>query len=195
MCRLKLTLLLLIIITSINVQAQKPGISLAQQYQEVVLKSGSYQGFKEIRQDKIDLFWKNIQDTLAREKQLLNETKAKLITAGQDVIKSKVTLETVEQELAQSKAQKDQINFLGMYLAKDSYHIMVWGLLILLIAALSFAIYRSKSAIKEARYRSGLFNDLSEEFQKHKVVANEKEKKLARELQTERNMISEMKGR
>jgi hypothetical protein len=196
MTRLKLPLLLLLIIhTSFSVHAQKPGATLAQQYNDVVMRSGSYQGFKEIRQDKLDLFWKNISDTLAKERQLLTNANAKLLTNAQDVIKSKVELDNTQQELAGSRASVNQVSLLGIPLEKGTYSLMMWGLVLLLAAALTFAIYRNKSAANEARYRTELYNELAEEFQKHKVNANEKEKKLARELQTERNLIEEMKGR
>lgn len=193
--RLKTTVLLLIIFTTLNVQAQTPGTSLAQQYQDVVVKSGSYQGFKEIRQDKIELFWKNIQDTLTRERTLKNEANAKIQESAQTVNQSKAELESVQKQLEESKASVNQVNLLGMPVEKGIYSMVMWGIVSLLGAGLAFAIYRSSSSVNEARYRSGLFNDLTEEFQKYKVTANEKEKKLARELQTERNRIAELTGR
>ncbi len=188
-------LLFLIIYTTVNLHAQKPGTTLAQQYQDVVMKSGSYQGFKEIRQDKLDLLWKNISDTLNKERALLNEAKAKLGSNGKAALASKTELENAKKELAVSQARVDQISLLGIYMEKGTYNLIMWGLIFLLGAGLAFAIYRSSSSLKEARYRTGLYNDLTEEFQKHKVNSNEKEKKLARELQTERNRIAEMTGR
>lgn len=195
MSRLIPTLLLLIIYTTVNVHAQTPGTSLAQQYQDVVVKSGSYQGFKEIRQDKLDLFWKNISDTLAKERQLKNEANAKIQGSAQTVSQAKAELESVQKQLEESKASVNQVSLLGIPMEKGTYSMFMWGLVGLLGAALAFAIYRSRSAVNEARYRTGLFNDLSEEFQKHKISANDKEKKLARELQTERNRVAEITGR
>ena len=195
MSRLKTTLLLLIICTSINVHAQKPGTTLARQYQDVVMRSGSYQGFKEIRQDKLELFWKNISDTLARERALKNEANARIQGSAQSVEQSKIELDSVKKQLEESKASVNQVNLLGIPLEKSTYSLVMWSIVALLAAALAFAIYRSKSALGEARYRTDLYNDLSEEYQKHKVNSNEKEKKLARELQTERNRVAELTGR
>lgn len=195
MSRLIPTLLLLIIHTTVNVHAQTPGTSLTQQYQDVVVKSGSYQGFKEIRQDKLDLFWKNISDTLAKERQLKNEANAKIQGSAQTVSQAKAELESVQKQLEESKASVNQVSLLGIPMEKGTYSMFMWGLVGLLGAALAFAVYRSRSAVNEARYRTGLFNDLSEEFQKHKISANEKEKKLARELQTERNRLAELTER
>jgi len=195
MSKLKSILLLLIIYTTVHVHAQKPGTTLARQYQDVVMRSGSYQGFKEIRQDKLDLFWKNISDTLARERALKNEANARIQGSAQSVDQSKIELESVKKQLEESKASVNQINLLGMPMEKSTYSLVMWSIAVLLAAALTFAIYRSNSSLKETRYRTDLYNELSEEFQKHKVNANEKEKKLARELQTERNRIAELTGR
>jgi len=71
-------LALLIICISINASAQQPGSTLAQQYDEVVNKAGSYQGHKEIRETKLQALWRNVTDSLQREKQLLIESRAKL---------------------------------------------------------------------------------------------------------------------
>ncbi|MES2874580.1 MAG: hypothetical protein V4708_12720, partial [Bacteroidota bacterium] len=195
MSRLKFTFLLLIIYTTVNVHAQQPGTTLAQQYQDVVEKSGSYKGFKEIRQDKLDLLWKNISDTLNKERALVNETRAKLGSNDQAVLASKTELENAKKELALSAARVDQISLLGIYVEKRTYNMIMWGLVFLLAGSMAFAFYRTNSSVKEARYRTGLYNDLSEEFQKHKINSNEKEKKLARELQTERNRIAELTAR
>ncbi len=195
MSRLKFTLLLLIIYTTVNVQAQQPGTTLAQQYRDVVEKSGSYKGFKEIRQDKLDLLWKNISDTLNKERALVNDARAKQGSNDRAVIASKTELENAKKELELSTARVDQISFLGLYVEKRTYNMIMWGLVFLLAGLIAFTVYRSNSSVKEARYRTGLYNDLSEEFQKHKINSNEKEKKLARELQTERNRIAELTAR
>ncbi len=193
---LKLKILtLLIIYTSLNVQAQQPGTPLSKQYEDVVVKAGSYQGFKEIKENKLQALWKNMSDSLQRERQLLNEAKAKLLTNEQGVSASKSQLAAAQQELEQSQARVNQVSFLGMYIEKGTYNLIMWGIIFLLAAALAFAIYRTGTSVKEARYRIGLFNDLTEEFQKHKTNSNEKEKKLARELQTERNRIAELTAR
>ena len=180
MSRLKLTLLLLIIYTTISAQAQKPGTTLNQQYQDVIVRSGSYQGFKQIRKDKLELFWKNITDTLAKEKALLNEAKAKMGGSEDLVSQSKTELELVQKQLDESKASVNQVSLLGIPLEKGTYSMLMWGIVLTLAAALAFALYRNKAANSEARYRTELYHELTEEYQKHKVSANDKEKKLAR---------------
>jgi len=60
---------------------------------------------------------------------------------------------------------------------------------------LAIIILRSAKHIHEAKYRSTLYDEISQEYQNYKVKANDKEKKLARELQDERNKLDELKNR
>jgi hypothetical protein len=185
---------LLIISVSTNAWAQQPGTSLSKQYEDVVAKAGSYQGFKEIKENKLEFLWKSMSDSLQKERQLLKEAQAQLLKNGQTANKSKAGLATAQLELEKSEARVNQVSFLGIYLEKNNYNLIMWGLVIILAACLAIAVYLTRKSVKEAHYRIGLFNDLSEEFQRHKTNSNEREKKLARELQTERNKMAEFSG-
>ncbi|MES2109156.1 MAG: hypothetical protein V4577_10430, partial [Bacteroidota bacterium] len=95
----------------------------------------------------------------------------------------------------QSNARVNAVNFLGIYIDKSLYNMIMWGLVIALGITAAIVIYRTGSFSREAKYRVDLYNELDEEFKAYKAKANEKEKKLARELQTERNKVDELMGR
>lgn len=59
--------------------------TLAEQYNEVVVKSGSYKVYKNIKKAKIEAFWKNINDTLQAQKELIQQSKSSPI-ANNDTI-------------------------------------------------------------------------------------------------------------
>ena len=186
--------LLLIVCISLNAQAQQPGATLSQQYEEVVKKAGSYLGHKEIKETKLQALWRNAMDSLQKERQVLKETRAKLVSNGQATASLKADLSAKKQDLTESKAQVDELRLLGIPMNKTTYNIMMWGLIFLLGVTLALVLFRSRTSVKEAQYRIGLFNDLFGEFQRHKTNSNDREKKLARELQTERNKMAEFSG-
>lgn len=187
-------LVLLIIGITFKAQAQQAGTTLAQQYEEVVGKAGSYQGHKEIKEYNIRLLWKNTMDSLQKERQLLKESRAKLSANDQAVAGLKSELNNKEQSLIASKERVDEVSLLGIAISKGSYNVIMWGLVFLLAAGLTFTFMKTKASITEASYRSNLYNDLFDEFRDYKTKANEKEKKLARDLQTERNKIADLSG-
>jgi hypothetical protein len=84
---------------------------------------------------------------------------------------------------------------LGISFTKGSYQMMVWSIIVILALALFVVIARSTRNILEAKHRTQLYDEISSEYQAYKTKANEQQRKLARELQDERNIVEELKGR
>ena len=172
---------------------QAPALSgtLAQQYNEVVTRSGSYKIYKNVQKTKIEKLWRNVNDSLQHQKQLLKQSKAELEKSAQSI-------EAMQAEIDGFKASGSSIGILstiGKSVNGSSYSMYLWGALLLLAAALAYAILRMRSAVKEANYRIALYDQLFEELRENRSKANEREKKFARELQTARNRVEELTGK
>jgi hypothetical protein len=163
--------------------------SLNGQYQYLLSKLFHYQ------QPLVSALWKNLQDTLKTERRNLKEAQAKLAAQTQDITGLKTDVATKSQTLSESNAKRDEINLAGISFTKATYNLMMWGLVIVFGLAAAIVIARSGAHSREAKYRIKLYNELDEEYKTYKAKANEKEKKLARELQTERNKLDELLGR
>jgi hypothetical protein len=86
------------------------------------------------------------------------------------------------------------INVLGINFAKSVFITtvgVIFGGLILVVLLMSGRLKLIQSSLKE---RADAFNSLSTEFEEYKRKAMEKQTKLSRELQTERNRLSENRG-
>ena len=129
------------------------------------------------------------------DRKKLQEAEAKLIAQTKTAADLKGAVSEKDKSLAESTARVNSVNLLGIYIDKSVYNLIMWGLVIVLGATATIVIYRSGSHSREAKYRIDLYNELEEEFKTYKAKANEKEKKLARELQTERNKVDELMGR
>ncbi len=194
---------LLFLTLNINVaaaqQAQKDSLpsdpSLKGQYQNILSKSKNLNGFKVINPARLNTFWKNVNDTLRSERRQLPALKKQIAGQQETIAELKVQLNEKETALNNSNQKLDEISFLGMSFSKGTYNTMVWTIILVLAFALVIIIIRSAKLLHEARYRSSLYEEISAEYQSYKVKANEKEKKLARELQDERNKLDELKGR
>lgn len=163
--------------------------SLPGQYQYVLSKVYHYQ------QPMIAALWKNINDTLNVTRKKLKDVQATLSAQNQSISSLQNDAKTKDQTLNDANARRDEIGLLGIPMSKTGYNLLMWGLVIGLALALVIVIMRTSGAGREAKYRIKLYEEVSEEFQAYKVKANEKEKKLARELQTERNKVDELMGR
>lgn len=176
-------------------KAPRPDRSLAGQYKELIEKSNDYQGYKVINQNRLSAFKNSYMDTLNRERKKLAEARAKINEQSSTISSLKGDITSKDKNLAKSNALIDEVQLLGLSVSKSAYSTVMWGMVLILGAALAFVILRSTTYRKEAKYRIKLFEELSSEFQTYKTKATDKERKLARELQTERNKLDEMAGR
>ncbi|TFF33820.1 hypothetical protein [Mucilaginibacter psychrotolerans] len=163
--------------------------SLNGQYQYLLTKVYHYQ------QPLIMALWKNYSDTLSATRRKLTEasTKLKLQTQKADSLLADITAK--DQTLSTSNAKADSVSLLGMPLTKATYNWIMWGLVVGFGAIAIVVIASSGAHRREANYRTKLYNELEEDYKTYKAKANEKEKKLARELQTERNKLDELLGK
>ncbi|MDP3467397.1 MAG: hypothetical protein Q8S11_03620 [Daejeonella sp.] len=179
-----LTISLLLVLLSRNAIAQVPDTTLAGQYEDVVINSGSYKVYKNIRKTKIEQLWKNVTDSLQKERKIAADSKAQLE-------KGLAEIPILQAEIKELKAANSPIK----KLSNVSNTTLLWGLIVLLAAGIVFVIYRSRSAVQELKEQNERYEELSTEFREYKSKAAEKERKLARELQDERNLVDELKAR
>lgn len=163
--------------------------SLNGQYQYLLSKVYYYQ------QPLIGAFHKSIMDTLAQAKLALKASQAKLAVQTKTIDSLQNSIKANNANLSESNAKNDELSWLGIPVDKSTYNLIMWGLVVIFGAAAAIVITRSGAAGREATYRTQLYNELEEEYKNYKIKANEKEKKLARELQTERNKLDDLLGR
>jgi hypothetical protein len=162
--------------------------SINGQYQFLLNKTYGYQ------RPLLAAFYKSVTDTLNLQRKKVGPLTT-TIAALKDSVKTLHTqLSSQEQVLNQSTTKVDSISLLGIDMTKSAYNTLMWGLVIACAAIAAFVVFRSGSYSREAKYRIKLYEDLDEEYKTYKAKANEKEKKLARELQTARNKLEELTG-
>lgn len=185
---LKKVMVLLFTTFSINAIAQQKDTTLAQQYEEVVVKSGSYKVYKNIKKTKIEAFWKNINDTIQKQKKELIQSKAELD-------QSRKRIAELEASIKESGSAISKLDNIGASIKDAAGTTIPWGLTIVLAAVLIVIIIRNRSSLNESRQYNERYDELFAEFREYKSKSAEKERKLARELQDERNKVEELKGR
>ena len=151
--------------------------SLKGQYNLVLSKSKSLQGYKMVNPNRLATFWKNVNDTLRTERAELLNSRAKIAAQQKEIIQLQTQIDGKETALASSNNKLNEIVFLGIPFAKSTYNTIVWTLIIVMVLALAIAVFRSTKLLHEAKYRTGLYNEIATEYQNYKVKANEKRRK------------------
>ncbi|MGF1924556.1 MAG: hypothetical protein ACQUHE_10290 [Bacteroidia bacterium] len=169
--------------------------SLNGQYQFMLSRSKTINGYKLINPGRLAGVWQSALDTIKQERKEFKATKLKLSEQDKTIADLRTEISGKENTLNTSNAKMNEISFLGIAFEKSNYHILVWSIIILLGIALIVVILRSTKNIMEARHRTQLYDEITAEYQAFKVKSNEQQRKLARELQDERNIVEELKGR
>ncbi|HEY9184277.1 MAG TPA: hypothetical protein VIM94_03025 [Salegentibacter sp.] len=160
------------------------------EFNELIENSNNYQGYKVVDYEALVRLKNN---TNRYFDELRAEIETQKNTANQQIAEIdslKEELKATQQDLEKVNAEKDAIKFLGMPMSKGSYMGMMWGIVGILLIALLFFIYRYKNShatTSEARKRLA---ETEKEFDLYRSKALEKEQRLGRMLQDERNKNS-----
>lgn len=157
----------------------------------LIEKSNDYQGYKVVDYNDLVTLKKNTIEFIAFLKNEITTQENTIDQQKDEISELKASLETTKQNLAAVTAEKDAITFLGMPFSKVSYMALMWGIAAVLIIALIFFIFRFKKGnIQTTEARKNLI--LTEkEFEAYRAKALEKEQRLGRLLQDERNRASD----
>lgn len=166
--------------------------SLTAQFNALKAKSNSYQEYKVIKVVSLNSLWKNVEDSLAAIHKEILEANNEIAGQNQKLDSLKNKLEAREKALEKSEYDIAHLQVLGMDVEKDSYVSFTWGVFFVLLLILAIAIAKFKSSNKVAVEKKADYEELSQELNDYKQKAREKEIKLMRELQTERNTIEEL---
>lgn len=177
--------------------AQEAPGTLDGQFNELIessnsVKSSSGREYKVVNLQDINNIWKNVQDHMAASKQEFETTQDKVESLNQEV--SKLTQKIDEQQsiVEASEHAATHISVLGLDIPKDKFVGAFWittAILLVLLAGAIFQFKRSRNVTQRTQLN---FMQLQEEMEELRRTSLEKERRLRRELQTERNAVEEM---
>ena len=165
---------------------------IQQKFQELIESSNNYQEYKVVNYDELVNLRDNTNDYIQELKDQITVGKNTADQQEEEIANLEAELKTTQQNLQKVTEEKDNIVFLGMPLTKGTYMAMMWGVVAILVLALVFFIYRFKNSntvTKEAKKR---LDDTEQEFDTYKKKALEKEQRLGRLLQDEKNKVNKM---
>ena len=168
-------------------QAQDATKTIDEQFTEVIEGSNNYQQFKVIDKVKMTRLQENAKARIDVLQTEIESLKSEMNTQQTAASKVSADLEKIQLTLVETEEEKDAINFFGIQMSKGSYQTMMWSIIGLLLLGLVFFIFKFRSSnvlTKEAQHK---LDETEVEFDEYRRKALEKEQKLGRQLQDERN--------
>lgn len=169
-------------------------ILLRERFSIMKAKSQTYGDYKVIKEYVLDGVWKIVQDSIRKGKSQLNEANVKIAGLQKELAAVKNQMKDKEASVADIEHASTHISVLGIDVNKQAFisfvGIVVAGLL-LLLGLVSGRLKLMYSSLKEKIESLNIINKEYDEF-KHKAL--EKQIKLSRELQNERNKLQELRS-
>ncbi|NOT73907.1 MAG: hypothetical protein HOP08_03190 [Cyclobacteriaceae bacterium] len=167
--------------------------TLRERYVVMKAKSQTYNDYKVVKEFVLDGVWKITMDSLNSGKAVLRETRNKVTALETELQSIKTTLLQKEASMEEITYAGTHINVLGIDFEKKMFitisAVTVIGLLVLL-GALGARLKSQQATISE---KSDLIDSTNNEFEDYKRKALDRQTKLSRELQNERNKLTEIK--
>lgn len=164
---------------------------IEEEFTRIIENSNDYQGYKVVDFNELvnlknstSQYFTKLNDEIITQQNTIDQQQGQISDLQDE-------LETTQNNLEQVNSEKDSITFLGMPFSKGSYMTLMWGVVGVLILALLFFIYRfnkEHAQTKEAREK---LDSTDKEFEVYRAKALEKEQRLGRLLQDERNKASD----
>lgn len=176
-------------------QAATPATPSTLREQFIFLKeeSNTYKDKKIIRETELNQFWTNVRDSLAQVHQQLARTKNNIDAQEAEIDTLNARLESQREMVEESEHASTHISVLGIDILKNNFLSFFWitaSILTLLLLGALYQYRNSRMVTSKTQYNLRAIQRELEDFRKKSL---EKERKLRRELQTERNRVEELK--
>ena len=168
-------------------QAWKTEKQLESQFTSLKANASYWDGFFMFKEAQLNEFHQATMDTVVGLENNIATNKVEISKLKNKIEGLSKELSETETNLADSQSKENLLQTLGIPFDKSIFPPLMYGiitLLALVVAVAFFLFFRSNVITKETKKR---YNELSDEFDSQKKLALERQTKLNRELQTERN--------
>jgi DNA repair exonuclease SbcCD ATPase subunit len=169
--------------------------ALSTQFREMKDNANNYQEYKVVKETNLNTFWKNVQDTLAERRQQYIESQNRIQAQQQEISRLTSDVSTRDTQIEEAEGKIANLSVLGMEFNKESFVLFFWIVLAILLVVIAIILYKHRYSRQFAKRKHNDYEALEAEFNDFKTRAREKETRLMRDLQTERNRYEELNQR
>ncbi|MDN3618737.1 MULTISPECIES: hypothetical protein [Polaribacter] len=184
---LLITLLIFTATISFSQETVEETNSIENQFDKIYRVSTTYQSYKVISKDSYQSLKSNVLDSLKSSKMIISKKDILLNAEKENIEKNKILLSKTKLDLEASLIKENSISVAGLQLSKVTYNLILWSIVIILLLALSYFIFKFTRSNVLTREAKDNLAEIEEEFEKHRKNTLDKEQKLRRQLQDEIN--------
>lgn len=192
-----LLLMLMLVVGSAFAQTAEDALrndqqTLRERYLLMKMKSQNYQEYKVIKENILDGWWKIVADSMSAKQAAIRKSQAEVNNLQADLNKNIETLKSKETSMQDIVYASTHIRVLGIDFDKGFFAGLFGAILIVAALVLAGVLYSMKVLKKNLSEKEELASAISNEYEEYKRKAMDKQTKLSRELQNERNRLQEL---
>jgi hypothetical protein len=164
-------------------------MTLQDRYATMKKSSETFQDYKVIKEVILDGVWRVTLDSIKNQKAKFANANEVISQLENEVATQKVAVAQIKASMETVVYDSTHISFFGIHFTKSLFISLVLLIVIGLLVAIAAVTGKLKLMYTSMKEKMETVNLLSHEFEDYKKRALEKQVKLSRELQTERNKL------
>ena len=197
--KVRLSFMLVFIVGALYAQPDQKAtddneLSLKSRYREMKSSSQTFKDYKVIKEVVLDKFWQIATDSVAKKGQELAEAKNEITFLQGELNTARATMQEQHDSIKEVIFDSTHITVMGVPFSKNIFLLLAAAVIGSLIFIVSLAFARVKIANGLAKEKTLIADSISHEFEDFKKKSMEKQTKLSRELQSERNRLQEYRN-
>lgn len=168
---------------------ETPTPTIDQQFDELIQESNNYKQYEVVQKSRLVTLQNNTQTIIDGLKKEISSSNNHIKELQKEIDKINTTLAKTTKKLEETNKSKQEIAFLGLPTNKTTYKVIMWGIVLILLVGLILFIYKFKNSHVVTNEAEKDLQDIREEFDEYRKSALEKQQKMGRMLQDERNKL------
>jgi hypothetical protein len=162
-------------------------LNLQERFQEMKEGSQTFKDYKVVKESVLDKVWVITGDTIKKKEQQLAEAKTQIASLHEELKSTRNAMEAQQASIKDVLYDSTHISVLGIPFPKGVFLVLAAAIIGGLAFTLSLFLARMKMLNGHVKEKALIADSISHEFEEFKKKAMEKQTKLSRELQNERN--------
>ncbi len=167
--------------------------TLAERYHLMKSNSQTFQDYKVIKEFVLDGVWEIVMDSVKGQRLLIKQSEENKMQLEAHLLSVEMTLKKEREAAAEIQHDSTHISILGIDFKKSTFLTFATFVLAAFVLLISIAVGNMKVMRTRMKEKIVIADMITHEYEEFKRKALEKQTKLSRELQNERNRIEELK--
>lgn len=167
--------------------------TLAERYHLMKSNSQTFQDYKVIKEFVLDGVWKIVMDSVKGQRLLIAQSRATISQLEANLQSALLTLKKERESAAEVVHDSTHISILGIDFKKSTFLTLSTFVFAAFVLIIGFIVGKMKLMYANMKEKILVADMITHEYEEFKRKALEKQTKLSRELQNERNRIEELK--